>query len=103
MSPRLAICSYSWLNGRPETRPPTLAHEDGWRQALADAGYDPGLIRRAAVVPTLRSPDDLDVLTIASRALDRCAAQASTWSPSGTRHALASPMEGRQHLTRHSR
>ena len=38
---------------------------------------------RAASVPV--SSDDLQVLTLASRALDRCAAQASTW----TRHTVA--------------
>lgn len=83
----------AWAKDRPQKRPAALAHEDGWRQELADAGYDPDRIK-----PTTRpsrgadppSPDDLQVVTIASRALDRCASQASTW----TRHSVA------EHATR---
>lgn len=80
----------AWAKDRPQKRPTTLAHEDGWRQELVDAGYDPRLIRRPSghsrqLAPEPASPDDLQVLAIASRALDRCAAQASTW----TRHTVA--------------
>ena len=85
----------AWAKGRPQKRPTTLAHEDGWRRELADAGYDPELIRRprGGSHPVAHKPtslDDLQVQTVASRALDRCAAQASTW----TRHTVA------EHVTR---
>ncbi len=80
----------AWAKDRPQKRPTTLAHEDGWRQELADAGYDRELFssprvggHRVASVPV--SSEDLQVLTLASRALDRCAAQASTWN----RHTVA--------------
>jgi len=80
----------AWARDRPQKRPTSLAHEDGWRRELADAGYDPELlssprvgIHRPATEPV--SPEDLEVLTLASRALDRCAAQASTW----TQHTVA--------------
>lgn len=77
----------AWAKDRPQKRPTTLAHEDGWRQELADAGYDPDTIQRAGGrgrAPEPASPEDLRVLTVGSRALDRCAAQASTW----TRHTI---------------
>lgn len=85
----------AWARDRPQKRPTTLAHEDGWRQELTDAGYEPGLNRRprGGSHPVARRPtslDDLHVQTVASRALDRCAAQASTWS----RHTVA------EHVTR---
>ncbi len=71
----------AWATGRPQKRPTTLAHEDGWRRELAEAGYDP------AQVVQSRLPEhapialgDVEIQTVASRALDRCAAQASTWA-----------------------
>jgi hypothetical protein len=33
----------AWARDRPPKRPTSLAHEDGWRRELADAGYDPEL------------------------------------------------------------
>ena len=85
----------AWAKDRPQKRPTTLAHEDGWRQELDDAGYDSELFssprvgsHRVAPVPV--SSEDLQVLTLASRALDRCAGQTSTW----TRHTVA------EHVTR---
>ena len=83
----------AWAKDRPQKRPATLAHEDGWRQELVDVGYDPDLMRGTGARRRLADPvstDDLQVLTIASRSLDRCAAQASTWS----RHTVA------EHVTR---
>lgn len=79
----------AWARDRPQKRPTTLAHEDGWRRELADAGYDPELFSSPRVgshgpAPESVSLEDLQVLTLASRALDRCAAQASTW----TRHTV---------------
>lgn len=49
-------------------------------QELAEAGYGPDNLTRRAVQPVV-SVDDLAVQGVASRALDRCAAAASTWTP----------------------
>lgn len=76
----------AWAKGRPQKRPTTLAHEDGWRNELAEAGYDPDLFMQRRL--PAHAPIDVNVLriqTIASRSLDRCAAVASTW----TRHTVA--------------
>ncbi len=63
----------AWARDRPQKRPTSLAHEDGWRRELADAGYDPELFssprvgsHRLATEPV--SSEDLQVLTLASRA-----------------------------------
>nr|WP_269634819.1 MobF family relaxase [Nocardioides sp. CF8] len=75
----------AWAKGRPQKRPTTLAHEDGWRDELAEAGYDPELFMQRRL--PAHAPIDVDGLriqTIASRSLDRCAAAASTW----TRHTV---------------
>ncbi|MEO7624651.1 MAG: MobF family relaxase, partial [Nocardioides sp.] len=76
----------AWAQGRPQKRPTSLAHEDGWRDELAEAGYDSEVFmqRRLPAHPPI-DVDDLKIQTIASRALDRCAAAASTW----TRHTVA--------------
>ena len=71
----------AWAKDRPQKRPGTLAHEDGWRAELADAGYDPAtFLQRQLPAHTPLGVDDLEIQTIASRALDRCAAAASTWT-----------------------
>ena len=81
----------AWAKERPQKRPATLAHEEGWRDELARAGYDPTRsLQRQVPEHAPRGPDDLEVQTIAFRALDRCAAAASTW----TRHTVA------EHVTR---
>ena len=75
----------AWAKDRPQKRPVTLAHEDGWRTELADAGYDPAkLLQRQLPAHTPLGVDDLEIQAIASRALDRCAAATSTW----TRHTV---------------
>jgi hypothetical protein len=75
----------AWGKDRPQKRPGTLAHEDGWRTELADAGYNPAnLLQRQLPAHTPLGVDDLEIQTIASRALDRCAAATSTW----TRHTM---------------
>lgn len=68
----------AWDHERPAKKPATLKDEAAWRTELAEAGYTPDLprVRRSAPV-TL---DDLSVQQVASRALDRCAAAASTWT-----------------------
>ena len=81
----------AWAKGRPQKRPTALAHEESWRDEIARAGYDPTKFLQRPV-PTHAPPgvDDVQIQTIASRALDRCAAAASTW----TRHTM------REHVTR---
>lgn len=82
------LLAAAWAKDRPQKRPIALTHEEVWRQELAGARYDAEVSQRAGRrfrAPDPTSTDDLQVLTVASRALDRCAAQASTW----TRHAVA--------------
>lgn len=79
----------AWAFQRPGKKPADLKDEQWWRQELRDAGYDPDqLPHRKTVAPA--SLDDLSVQQVASRALDRCAAAASTWTP----HTV------REHVTR---
>jgi hypothetical protein len=75
----------AWAKDRPQKRPSTLAHEDGWRTELAEAGYNPAkLLQRQLPAHSPLGVDDLEIQTLASRALDRCAAATSTW----TRHTV---------------
>ncbi|MFC4244008.1 MobF family relaxase [Gryllotalpicola reticulitermitis] len=75
---RARLLAKAWDHERPSKKPSTLGSEAGWLRELQDAGYTPDLPRAAA--PRVRSLDDLAVQGIASRALDRCAAAASTWT-----------------------
>ncbi|RGE18535.1 MobF family relaxase [Leucobacter sp. wl10] len=87
VSARLA--AKAWAHERPAKKPTTLHEEHAWEAELREAGYDPDTLRR----PTVRAPaslDDLSVQTVASRALDRCAAGGSAW----TRHTV------QEHATR---
>ncbi|WP_245558865.1 MobF family relaxase [Humibacter albus] len=68
----------AWDHERPNKKPSTLGSEAGWLRELQDAGYSPNLPR--AIVEVARNLDDLSVQRVASRALDRCAAAASTWT-----------------------
>ncbi|MFV4913123.1 AAA family ATPase [Microbacterium lacticum] len=70
----------AWAFQRPGKKPADLKDEQWWRQELAEAGYDPAALRRRET-PAAVSLDDLAVQEVASRALDRCAAAASTWTP----------------------
>jgi uncharacterized membrane protein len=83
------LLARAWAYERPSKKPSTLAHEEGWRQELAEAGYDPATLTRGQE-PVVVSLDDLSVQQVATRALDRCAAGASTW----TRHSV------QEHVTR---
>lgn len=77
VSARLA--AKAWAHERPAKKPTTLREEHAWVTELRDAGYDPATLRR----PARRAPaslDDLSVQTVASRALDRCAASSSAWT-----------------------
>ena len=82
------LTAMAWDHERPAKKPATLRDEGGWRAELDALGYTPDLprVRRRAPVAL----DELRVQQVASRALDRCAAGASTW----TRHAL------QEHVTR---
>ncbi|MDR1186120.1 MAG: AAA family ATPase, partial [Bifidobacteriaceae bacterium] len=70
----------AWAQDRPAKKPATLAGEAAWVAELHDAGYDENGLRRAAPVRVV-SLDALDPRWIANRALDRCAAGASAWTP----------------------
>ncbi|MFT4137196.1 MobF family relaxase [Microbacterium sp.] len=79
----------AWAFQRPGKKPADLKDEQWWQQELRDAGYDPDQLQhRDTVAPA--SLDELSVQQVASRALDRCAAAASTWTP----HTV------REHVTR---
>ncbi|KAE8764682.1 MobF family relaxase [Georgenia thermotolerans] len=78
----------AWDHHRPSKKPSRLGSEAGWRRELDEAGYTPDL-RRVPCRPP-RELDELRVQQVANRALDRCAAAASTW----TRHTV------QEHVTR---
>lgn len=81
VSARLA--AKAWAHERPAKKPTTLSAEQAWVTELREAGYDPATLQRRAR-HTPASLDDLSVQTVASRALDRCAAGSSAW----TRHTV---------------
>jgi hypothetical protein len=68
----------AWDHQRPNKKPARLGSEAGWRRELDDAGYTPDLPRAPRRVPV--DLDELRVQEVANRALDRCAAGASTWT-----------------------
>ena len=68
----------AWDHERPNKKPAVLGSEAGWLRELTEAGYTPDLAR--ATVQPARALDELRVQRVASRALDRCAAAASTWT-----------------------
>ena len=79
----------AWAFQRPGKKPADLKNEQWWQQELRDAGYHPESLQHPDTVAPA-SLDDLSVQQVASRALDRCAAAASTWTP----HTV------REHVTR---
>ncbi|MGO1539884.1 MAG: MobF family relaxase [Leucobacter sp.] len=79
----------AWAYERPGKKPSVLATEAGWRAELTDNGYNPDRLLKAAHRPVVRL-DDLSIQEVASRALDRCAAGSSAWTP----HQV------REHVTR---
>jgi hypothetical protein len=68
----------AWDHERPNKKPSILGSEAGWLRELQQAGYAPPLAR--ATVQPARTLDELHVQRVVSRALDRCAAGASTWT-----------------------
>ena len=81
------LTAMAWDHERPAKKPSNLKNEAGWRAELEAAGYTPNLPRQHRAPASL---DDLHVQEVAARALDRCAAAASTW----TRHTV------QEHVTR---
>lgn len=72
------MIAMAWDHERPAKKPSKLGHEDAWRAELEEAGYRPDPPR--APVRQAVGLVDLSVQQVASRALDRCAAGASTWT-----------------------
>lgn len=72
------LVAMSWDHERPHKRPTALGNEAAWRAELEDLGYRSDVAR--APVRTSVSLEDVSVRDVASRALDRCAAAASTWT-----------------------
>jgi hypothetical protein len=72
------LIAMAWDHERPHKRPTKLGNEAAWRAELEDAGYRSDLER--APVRASVSLDEVSVRDVASRALDRCAAAASTWT-----------------------
>ncbi len=79
----------AWTHQRPGKKPAYLKNEQWWVQELRDAGYNPALQQRRPAQRAV-SVDDLAVQEVASRALDRSAADSSAW----TRHTI------QEHVTR---
>jgi thymidine kinase len=72
------LTAMAWDHERPHKRPTALGNEAAWRAELEDAGYSSDLQR--APVHASVSLNEVSVRDVASRALDRCAAAASTWT-----------------------
>lgn len=72
------LIAMAWDHERPHKKPTWLGSEDGWRRELEASGYRLDL----EGVPTQRcvALDGLSVQDVSRRALDRCAAAASTWT-----------------------
>lgn len=102
------LIAKAWAHERPAKKPTTLAEEQAWLTELRDAGYDPTSLQRPAT-PAPVGLDDLSVQEVASRTLDRCAADASAWTThTVTEHAItimteygvrAAPAEIRDFIT----
>ncbi|RPF27276.1 TrwC relaxase [Georgenia muralis] len=76
---RARLQAAAWEHHRPNKKPTRLGSEAGWRRELDAAGYSPDLPRHLPR-PAVVAPDNLSVQQLANRALDRCAAAASTWT-----------------------
>lgn len=79
---RARMLARAWDHQRPNKKPGPegLGCEEGWRRELAGAGYRTDPRSRPARAPAPVRIDDLSVEELAARALDRCAARASTWT-----------------------
>ena len=72
------LTAMAWDHERPAKKPSNLKDEGGWRAELDALGCTPHLPRRHRPPPV--ALDELCVQQLVSRALDRCAAAASTWT-----------------------
>ncbi|WP_400996406.1 MobF family relaxase [Agromyces sp. GXQ0307] len=72
------LTAMAWDHERPQKKPAQLGNEEAWRRELEASGYRPDL-ERVRAQPSV-ALDELSVQDVASRALDRCAAAASTWT-----------------------
>ncbi|WP_157002152.1 MobF family relaxase [Agromyces laixinhei] len=72
------LTAMAWDHERPHKKPTELGNETAWQAELEDAGYRPDLERAPAHASV--SLDDVNLQDVASRALDRCGAAASTWT-----------------------
>ena len=79
---RARMLARAWDHQRPHKKPAPegLGCEEGWRRELAAAGYRTDPRFRPVRSPAPVGIDDLSVEELAARALDRCAAGASTWT-----------------------
>ncbi|WP_235201449.1 AAA family ATPase [Microbacterium sp. CH12i] len=75
---RSRLIARAWDHERPSKKPARLGSEAGWLRELEEAGYTPHPKRARVRTPV--ALDDLSVQQLASRALDRCAVGASTWT-----------------------
>ena len=74
------LTAKAWAFERSAKKPTTMREKAAWLTELREAGYDPEtLTRKLASAPA--QSDELSVQEIASRALDRCAAASSAWTP----------------------
>jgi hypothetical protein len=89
---RARLQAKAWNHERPNKKPSHLGSEAGWLQELEDAGYAPNPARVA--VHAAGSLEDLSVQQLASRALDRCAAGASTWTVHGIQEQVTRLVTG---------
>ena len=79
---RARMLARAWDHQRPHKKPAPeeLGCEEGWRRELAAAGYRTDPRFRPVRSPAPVGIEDLSVEELAARALDRCAAGASTWT-----------------------
>ncbi|HZK05624.1 MAG TPA: MobF family relaxase [Actinomycetaceae bacterium] len=77
---RARLLHKAWAHERPSKKPSVLASEAGWRAELEDAGYAPDTLAKAERSAAM-AIDDLSIQQVASRALDRCEAGGSAWTP----------------------
>jgi hypothetical protein len=82
------LTAMAWDHERPTKKPTTLKNEAGWRAELEALGHTLDSPRVEVHAPV--GLDELRMQQVGSRALDRCAAAASTW----TRHTV------QEHVTR---
>lgn len=86
---RARLLHQAWAHERPSKKRSVLASEAGWRAELEDAGYTPDTLTKTPPRQAVGLAD-LSIQAVASRALDRCAAGLSAWTP----HTI------REHVTR---